>query len=194
MRSPGGGDDRNGGGHPHRPWLLDVRHDHHLRPYSREHPADAAVVDPDDLQRVALGDDPALPGDDVHHAAADRRAVLLRRTRSRTSRSRCSSASEASYSSIFIAAPLLAMEGARARVRRRMGQPTVDKTEVILLGPRRPWSPSLPVLPELAPVAADLPASAGDGDADGEGASASSKRQQRQQRRQRRRGRPHGRR
>ena len=101
-----------------------------------------------------------------------------------------------SYSSIFIAAPLLAMWKEREpEYARRMGQADVDKTgEVILAEAEAALVAEPPPVPELAPVAADLPASAGDGDGDGEGASASSKRQQRQQRRQRRRTRPHGRR
>jgi len=76
---------------------------------------------------------------------------------------------------------------------RRMGQPDVDKGgAVILADAEAAQIAEPPPVPELAPVAADLPVSAGDGD--GDGASASSKRQQRQQRRQRRRTRPHGRR
>ena len=46
------------------------------------------------VERLAVGDDPPLARHDVHHAAAGRRAVLLRRRdAARTSPSRCSSAS-----------------------------------------------------------------------------------------------------
>jgi SecD/SecF fusion protein len=96
------------------------------------------------------------------------------------------------YSSIFIAAPLLAMWKEREpEYARRIGQPDVDKGgAVILADAEAAQIGEPPPVPELAPVAADLPVSEGDGD----GASSSSKRQQRQQRRQRRRTRPHGRR
>ena len=78
---------------------------------------------------------------------------------------------------------------------RRVGQADVDKSgAAILAEAEAALIAEPPPVPELAPVAADLPASDGDGDGDGDGASASSKRQQRQQRRQRRRTRPHGRR
>ena len=41
--------------------LLDLRHDHHLRPHPREHPADeAGRIVPRARQRVAVGDDAAL--------------------------------------------------------------------------------------------------------------------------------------
>ena len=59
--------------------VLDLRHDHHLRPHTREHPAHAAGAVRDDRERLALGDDPPLAGDNLHHAAADRRAADLRR-------------------------------------------------------------------------------------------------------------------
>ena len=39
------GDDGDGGGGPDGPRLLDLRHDHHLRPHPGEHPADAARAD-----------------------------------------------------------------------------------------------------------------------------------------------------
>ena len=96
------------------------------------------------------------------------------------------------YSSIFIAAPLLAMWKQREpEYARRIGQPDVDKSGAeILADAEAALVAEPPLVPELAPVAADLPVSEGEGD----GASASSKRQQRQQRRQRRRTRPHGRR
>ena len=74
-----GGDDRDGRRGPDRARVLDLRHDHHPRPRPREHPADEAGVVPDARERVAVGDDPALARDDVHHAAADHGALLLRR-------------------------------------------------------------------------------------------------------------------
>src|SRR3712207_8071799 len=49
------GDDRDGRGDPDRPRLLDVRHDHHLRPDPRKHPADAARFVRDARQRLDLG-------------------------------------------------------------------------------------------------------------------------------------------
>ena len=74
-----GGDDRHGRRGADRARLLDLRHDHHLRPHPREHPADEARVVPRDRQRLALGDDPPVAGDDVHHAPADPLAAPLRR-------------------------------------------------------------------------------------------------------------------
>ena len=75
-----GGDDVDGRRSAHRARLLDLRHDHHLRPNPREHSIDAARAVRDDREHLAVGDDPPLAGDDVHHAAADPRAVLLRRS------------------------------------------------------------------------------------------------------------------
>ncbi len=74
-----GGVDRDRGRGAHRPRLLDLRHDHHLRPHPRERALDATSVLPGDRQRLAVGGAAALAGDDVHHARADRRAVRLRR-------------------------------------------------------------------------------------------------------------------
>ena len=68
-----GGDDRHGRRGPDRARVLDLRHDHHLRPHPGEHPADEAGIVPADHERLAVGDDPAVARDDVHHAAADRR-------------------------------------------------------------------------------------------------------------------------
>jgi SecD/SecF fusion protein len=95
------------------------------------------------------------------------------------------------YSSIFIAAPLLAMWKEREpEYARRLGQPDVGKEGALVLADAEAAQiAEPPPVPELAPVGADLPVSGGDGD--GDGASARSKRQQR---RQRRRTRPHGRR
>ena len=89
-----GGDDRDGRRDPDRARLLDLRHDHHLRPDPREHPADEARVVPRDRQRLALGDDSPLARDDVHHPGArSRRSGSSAATRSRTSPSRSSSGS-----------------------------------------------------------------------------------------------------
>ena len=74
-----GGDDRYGRRGPDGSRLLDLRHDHHSRPRPREHAADETGVVPDARERVVVGDDPALARDDVHHAAADRDALFLRR-------------------------------------------------------------------------------------------------------------------
>ena len=65
-----GGDDGDRGGGVNRSRVLDLRHDHHLRPHQGERPADAARVVRDDREHLALGDDQALPGHDLHHAAA----------------------------------------------------------------------------------------------------------------------------
>ena len=51
-----GADDRHGRRGPDHPRLLDLRHDHHLRPGAREHPADAAVELRGDREPVDLGD------------------------------------------------------------------------------------------------------------------------------------------
>jgi hypothetical protein len=72
--------------------VLDLRHHHHLRPCARDDAADAAPAVRDDRQRLAVGDDPPLTRDDVHHAAADHRARNLQAQRSRTSHSPSSSA------------------------------------------------------------------------------------------------------
>ncbi|MBA2568103.1 MAG: protein translocase subunit SecD [Actinobacteria bacterium] len=95
-----------------------------------------------------------------------------------------------SYSTIFIAAPLLTIWKEREpEYAARIGQAVdVGKDGTIVLEQaERAQIAEPPSIPELAPVTADLPVKDGDGD----GASARSKRQQR---RQRRRTRPHGRR
>ena len=74
-----GGDDRDRGGGVNGARVLDLRHDHHLRPHPGERPADAARLVRDDRQHLALGDDQALPGHDVHHVAAGDVAAHLRR-------------------------------------------------------------------------------------------------------------------
>ena len=67
-----GGDDRHGRRGADRARVLDLRHDHHLRPDQGEHPADEAGLVPADHERLAVGDDPPVARDDVHHAAPDR--------------------------------------------------------------------------------------------------------------------------
>ena len=74
-----GGVERHGCGGADRARLLDLRHDHHLRPHPRERAADAARAVRGHREHLALGDDPPLAGDDVHHPAADRLALHLRR-------------------------------------------------------------------------------------------------------------------
>ena len=71
--------DGDGGRDPDRPRLLDLRHDHRVRPHARERAAHAARLVPRDRQRVDVGGAPAVARDDVHHAPAGRLAVLLRR-------------------------------------------------------------------------------------------------------------------
>ena len=70
------------------------------------------------------------------------------------------------YSSIFIAAPLLAMWKQREpEYARRIGQPDVDKSGAeILADAEAALVAEPPLVPELAPVAADLPVSEGEGD------------------------------
>ena len=74
-----GGVGRDRRGRPDGSRLLDLRHDHHLRPRAREHPLDAPPAVRDHHERLAVGDDPQVAGDDVHHAAADHLARDLRR-------------------------------------------------------------------------------------------------------------------
>ncbi len=74
-----GGHGRHRGRGADRARLLDLRHDHHLRPHPRERASDAPLAVRDDRQRLAVGDDQALAGDDVHHAAADHLPPDLRR-------------------------------------------------------------------------------------------------------------------
>ena len=89
-----GGDGRDRRRAADHPRLLDLRHDHHLRPRAREHPAHAAVELRGDREPVALGDDPPLAGDDASsRSCRSSRSSSSAATRSRTSRSRSSSAS-----------------------------------------------------------------------------------------------------
>ena len=98
-RSRAGGVGRDGRCVPDHPRVLDLRHDHHLRPHPGEHPDHAAVDDRAHHQRLALGDDPALTGDDVHHPAPGQlRCSSLAARRCRTSPSRSSSGSRSAPS------------------------------------------------------------------------------------------------
>jgi SecD/SecF fusion protein len=71
--------DGDRGGDPHRARLLDLRHDHRLRPHARERPAHAACLVPRHREHLDVGGAPAVAGDDVHHVAPGRLALLLRR-------------------------------------------------------------------------------------------------------------------
>ena len=104
-----GGDDVDGRGAADHPRLLALRHDHRVRPHPRERAAHAARGVLADRQPLDVRGPHALAGDVVLHAAAGARAdALRRRDAARTSPSRCSSASlSGTYSSIFIAGPVL---------------------------------------------------------------------------------------
>ena len=74
--------------------LLAVRHDHRVRPRTRERAADAARRVLADRQPLDVRGADAVAGDDLVHAAAGHRAAAVRRhDAARTSRSRCWSAS-----------------------------------------------------------------------------------------------------
>ena len=75
-----GGDDGDRGRRAHRSRVLDLRHDHRLRPNPGEHAADAALHVRGDRQPVGVGGASAVDGDFVHHAAADRLSADLRRS------------------------------------------------------------------------------------------------------------------
>ncbi len=89
-----GGDERNGRRFPHHLGLLPVRHDHRLRPNTREHAAHAASCVLADRQPLdERGADP-LAGDQLHDPARGRLAASSSAARPcRTSPSRCSSGS-----------------------------------------------------------------------------------------------------
>src|SRR5207302_9991456 len=59
--------------------------------YSREHGDHAPALVRDDREHVALGNDPPLAGDDLHHAAPGRRAAPLRRRDARSEDTRLNS-------------------------------------------------------------------------------------------------------
>ncbi len=74
-----GGDGRHGRGPADHLGLLALRHDHRVRPRAREHPPDAAGGVLADRQPLDVrGADP-VDRDHVVHAAADHRAVAVRR-------------------------------------------------------------------------------------------------------------------
>jgi SecD/SecF fusion protein len=74
-----GGDGRERRGAPHDPRVLDLRHDHHLRPRARERGADAPLELHGDREPVALGDDPPLARDDLYRAPPGRVPLRVRR-------------------------------------------------------------------------------------------------------------------
>ena len=143
----------------------------------------------DDRQRLGVGDDPAIAGDDLHHAAADRRALLLRRRDAAGLRVRAHGRDHrrVPYSSIFIAAPLLTMWKEREpEYARRKGQDIPEGAagdrgapagRARLLEERTPTTPMDVVEAGVGAI--------GDGPVDDEAKRAA--------RRQRRRSRPHGR-
>ena len=104
-----GGDDVDGRGAADHLGLLALRHDHRVRPHPRERAAHAARRLLADRQPLDERGADAIPGDVVLHAACrSSRCCSSAARRSRTSPSRCSSASiSGAYSSIFIASPVL---------------------------------------------------------------------------------------
>ena len=185
------GDDGDRCSNPDRARLLDLRHDHRLRPSPREHPAHAARVVRDDRQRLAVGDDAPLAGDDVHHAAADREPPALRRRDAqglcvravRRHRPRCGVDVLRGH-----AVPHGA-HGAQSRVPRayRRGD-VVEKGVGGAVAVEAAAQPEAEVEPAPAAERVGAPAMAappGDGSAP--------RQSKREQRRQRRRSRPHGR-
>ena len=89
-----GGDDVDGRGAADHPGLLALRHDHRVRPHARERAAHAARRLLADRQPLDERGADAVAGDVVLHRAADRsRCCSSAARRSRTSPSRCSSAS-----------------------------------------------------------------------------------------------------
>ena len=182
------GDDGDRRRDPDRARLLDLRHDHRLRPSPREHPAHAARVVRDDRQRLAVGDDAALAGDDVHHAAADREPPALRRRDAEGLRVRAVHRHRPRRGVDVLRGDAVphGAHGARARVprahrRRRDGEGRRWRRRG-----RRGTEAELEPAP--APERVGAPAMAappGDG--------AAPRQSKREQRRQRRRSRPHGR-
>ena len=118
------GHELDGRGDPDRARLLDLRHHHHLRPRQGEHPADAAGLDGDDHERLAVGDDPPVAGHVVHHASAGRCAVPLRRRHAQGLRVRADGRYRIGRLLVDLhrgAAPLYP-QGAGARVRTPQGR------------------------------------------------------------------------
>ncbi len=111
------------GGDPDDPRLLDLRHDHHLRPRAREHSAHAAVELRRDREPVAVGDDQAIAGDVVHHAASDRFAAPVRRRHAQGLRLRAARRHHLGrvLDHLHRGAAPGRPQGARARVRQAQG-------------------------------------------------------------------------
>ena len=104
-------------------------------------------VVPDARERLALGDDPTLAGDDVHHARADRLAARVRRRHAQGLRVRTAHRDRSgACSSIFIAAPLLAMfkerEPEYARRRDDENAVEVGRRRACSRAPQPPRRPS----------------------------------------------------
>ncbi len=74
-----GGVERNGRRLPHHLGLFALRHDHRLRPHSREHAAHAAGGVLADRQPLDERGADAVAGDELHHPAGDCLAADLRR-------------------------------------------------------------------------------------------------------------------
>ncbi len=119
-----GGDELDHRGDPHRARLLDLRHDHHLRPCPGEHPDHAPVVIRDDRERLAVGDDPPIAGDVLHHAASGRCALPVRRRHAQGLRVRTHRRHPLRCVLVHLhrRAGALDAEGARARVRTAEGR------------------------------------------------------------------------
>ena len=115
-----GGDHVDGRGAPDDLGLLALRHDHRVRPRQREHPADAERGVLADRQPLAVRGHRPLAGDVVLHAAAGRRADVLRRRDAARLRLRAADRHRVGHVLLDLhrhpGAP--ALEGARARVPR----------------------------------------------------------------------------
>ena len=115
-----GGDDRHGRRGPDRARVLDLRHDHHLRPHPREHPADAARARSATMANVSLWET-------IPRSLATTFITLLPistlylfggETLKDFAFALLVGIGAGAYSSIFIAAPLAGgAQGAGARVR-----------------------------------------------------------------------------
>ena len=105
-----GGLDGDRGRGPDRARLLDVRHDHRLRPHPRERAADAPRVVPRDRQRLALGGASALARDDASSRCSRSRSLYFfgGDTLKDFAFALLVGIGFGAYSSIFLAAPLVA--------------------------------------------------------------------------------------
>ena len=112
-------------GDPHGARLLDLRHDHRLRPHARERAAHAARVVPRHREHLDVGGAPAVARDDVHHAPPGRLALLLRRRHAEGLRLRTSRRHR--LGCVLVHLPRRSArrhpQGARARVRAATGRP-----------------------------------------------------------------------